>query len=63
VIAIDIVKHSFSTFLKENSNFLIFNLSHLVWFLAPNTTFNNISVISWRSVSLMEKTGVPGANH
>jgi hypothetical protein len=25
-----------------------------------NTTFNNISVISWRSVLLMEETGVPG---
>jgi hypothetical protein len=27
-----------------------------------NTTFNNISVISWRSVSLVEETGVPGEN-
>jgi hypothetical protein len=25
-----------------------------------NATFNNISDISWRSVSLVEKTGVPG---
>ena len=25
-----------------------------------NTTFNNISVISWRSVLLVEETGVPG---
>ena len=28
-----------------------------------NTTFNNISVISWQSVLLMEETGVPGENH
>jgi len=28
-----------------------------------NATFNNISVISWRSVLLMEDTGVPGENH
>ena len=28
-----------------------------------NATFNNISVISWQSVSLMEETGVPGENH
>jgi hypothetical protein len=28
-----------------------------------NATFNNISVISWRSVSLVEETGVPGENH
>jgi hypothetical protein len=25
-----------------------------------NATFNNISVISWQSVLLVEKTGVPG---
>jgi hypothetical protein len=29
----------------------------------PNDTFNNISVISWRSDFLMEKTWVPGENH
>jgi hypothetical protein len=28
-----------------------------------NTTFNNISVISWWSVLLVEETGVPGENH
>jgi hypothetical protein len=28
-----------------------------------NATFNNISVISWRSVSLVEETGGPGENH
>jgi hypothetical protein len=28
-----------------------------------NATFNNISVISWRSVLLMEETGVVGENH
>jgi hypothetical protein len=28
-----------------------------------NTTFNNISVISWLSVLLVDKTGVPGENH
>jgi len=28
-----------------------------------NTTFNNISVISWRSVFLVEETGVTGENH
>ena len=25
-----------------------------------NATFNNISVISWRSILLVEETGVPG---
>jgi hypothetical protein len=28
-----------------------------------NATINNISVISWRSVLLMEETGVSGENH
>jgi hypothetical protein len=28
-----------------------------------NATFNNISIISWRSVLLVEKTGVPGRNN
>ena len=28
-----------------------------------NATFNNISVISWRSVSLVEETIIPGENH
>jgi hypothetical protein len=31
--------------------------------LMINTTFNNISAISWRSVLLVEETGVPGENH
>jgi hypothetical protein len=26
-------------------------------------TFNNISVILWQTVLLMEETGVPGENH
>jgi len=28
-----------------------------------NTTFNNISIISWWSVLLLEETAVPGENH
>jgi hypothetical protein len=28
-----------------------------------NATFNNITVISWRSVLLVEETGVPRENH
>jgi hypothetical protein len=28
-----------------------------------NATFNNISVISWTSVLLVEETRVPGENH
>ena len=33
------------------------------FFLVLNATFNNISVISWRSVLLVEETGVLGENH
>jgi hypothetical protein len=35
----------------------------LVWFMVFNATFNNISVISWRSVLLVEETGVSRENH
>ena len=34
-----------------------------LWFIVFNATFNNISVISWRSVLLVEETGVPGEHH
>jgi hypothetical protein len=32
-------------------------------FIVFNATFNSISIISWRSVLLVEETGVPGENH
>jgi hypothetical protein len=35
----------------------------LVWFMVFNGTFNNISVISWRSVLLLEEIGVHRENH
>ena len=34
-----------------------------LWFMVFNATFNNISVISWWSVLLVKKSGVPGENH
>ena len=34
----------------------------LVWFMIFNATFNNITVISCRSVLLVEETRVPGEN-
>ena len=33
------------------------------WIMVINAIFNNISVISWRSVLLLEETLVPGTNH
>ena len=38
----------------------------LVWFgllLVFNTTFNNVSFILWRSVLMVEETGVAEENH
>ena len=35
----------------------------LVRVMLLNATLNNISVISWRLVLLVEETGVPGENH
>jgi hypothetical protein len=40
-----------------------FTTDWLIWFMVFNATFNNISVISWRSVLLVEETGVPTENH
>ena len=39
------------------------NLDVTVRVMLINTTCNNISEVSWRSVLLVEKTGVPGENH
>jgi len=35
----------------------------MIFLIVLNATFNNISVISWRSVLLVEETGGPGENH
>ena len=40
---------------------MFYDIPEKVWFMVFNATFNNkISVISWRSVLLVEETGVPG---
>jgi hypothetical protein len=45
-----------------NTNHVL-GLFGLVWCIVFNATFNNISVISWRSALLVEETGVPGESH
>jgi hypothetical protein len=45
--------------IKTNVMINLFNSSVMVF----NANFNNISVISWRSVLLVEETGVPGEIH
>jgi hypothetical protein len=37
--------------------------SLFVWFMVFNATLNNISVILWQSVLLVEENRVPGENH
>jgi hypothetical protein len=35
----------------------------LAWLMVFNTTFHNISAMSWLSVLLVQETGAPGENH
>jgi hypothetical protein len=57
-------------FLKKSQNVCECTvlINQLLWFylglgfMVFNATFNNISVIAWRSVLLVEETGVPGEN-
>jgi len=72
----NILKTSFNHIFINNIQFSILSLRFcifvyfvlskiivLLWFMVFNATFNNISVISWRSVLLVEETGVPRENH
>ena len=45
--------------------FLCYYYIFIYWFgfMVFNATFNNISVILWRSDLLVEETGVSGENH
>ena len=36
---------------------------YILWVMVFNATFNNISVISWRSLLLVEETAGPGENY
>ena len=50
-----------STALKVNTP-TIKQMRHGYVLMAFNSTFNNISVVSWQQVLLVEETGVPGEN-
>jgi hypothetical protein len=39
------------------------NYTFRACFMVLDANFNNISVISWRSVLLVEETRAPGENH
>ena len=45
---------------KQFWQYNLYQYCWLVWFMVFNANFNNISVISWWSVLLVEETGVPG---
>ena len=44
-------------------HYLCSRVWYKVWFMVFNATFNNISVMLWRSVLLVEETGVRAENH
>jgi hypothetical protein len=46
-----------------NKNAITVDLPVGLGVIVFNATFNNISVISWLSVLLVEETGVPRENH
>jgi len=43
-----------------SADYFLYNVHCNVKVIVFNATFNNISVISWQSVLLVEETGVPG---
>ena len=47
----------------SQTSFLPSSLQNWAWVRFIVLTFNNISVISWRSVLLVEETAIPGENH
>ena len=58
------ISKQLQTDINENTDIKPETCSHF-WFrfMVFNATFNDISVISWRAVLLVEKTGVPGENY
>ena len=57
--------HSFSLFSLANRSRLCLKTVPNIWFrsMVFNATINNISVILWQSVALVEETRVPGKDH
>jgi hypothetical protein len=55
--------HFHTTKISKNIELFLLNFFVYTWFrvkvMVFNATFNNISVISWQSVLLVEETGVP----
>ena len=56
-VSVQLFKASFSV--GTYTNYCLYGVRFMVF----NATFNNISVILWQSVLLVEETGVPGESH
>ena len=70
LLTLNIFSHTFKQRWKSSLNWCSASTSsfsrclHQVYRLMVfNSTFNNISIISWWSVLLVEETGVPAENH
>ena len=48
---------------KDHSLRTVVYIDWLIDFIVLNTTFSNISAISWRQILVVEEAGVPGENH
>jgi len=55
----DMLNYTYNCFVVVYKCNLCYNMlvGLVVWFMVFNATFNNISVISWRSVLLVKETG------
>jgi len=54
---------TWSCYKKIYTQYILWNFEGFVWFMVFNATFNNISVISWQLVLLVEKTWVSRENN
>ena len=54
---------TFNVFHYVNRVMMIISALNLIRIMVFNATFNNISVILWHAVLLVEETRVPGENH
>jgi len=57
----DIMAHTVKVTINQGNLSLLYELR--VRIMLFNATFNNISVIPWQSVLLVEETGVPREDH
>ena len=55
--------HVFAAAIWYKGNDYLSGSSQVDWFMVFNVTFNNISVISWRSLLMVEETGVPDKSY